>query len=201
MKLLAELLPLAAFFTGYQIGDIFVATMCLMAAAPVTLILLKLGGHPIETVHKATFAMILVFGGLTLAFDNKAFIQWKTTFLNFGLAAALLVSVHVLSKNPIRAVCPKKMKMDERGWLTLAHIWVGFFAFMGALNTALIHLVSEQAWVNAKTFAYPGLSLVFCILQGIFIYRRGTFSDENPQANQSPAPAETCSGISRQQAR
>lgn len=172
MKALAELLPLVAFFVGYQLGDIFTATAALMVSAPAMLVVLKLSGHPVEAFHRATVVMILLFGGLTLVLRESAFIQWKPTVLYLTFAVALFVSARFLSKNLIRMLLARLLEMTDRDWALLSHMWSAFFVFMAALNAALVLGIDESTWVTVRTFGYPGITLVFCLAQGVFIHSR-----------------------------
>ena len=178
MGILADLLPLAAFFIGYKFGGILVATAAIMVAVPFQLLLLRLAGRRVENVHKATFALILVFGALTLAFRDGAFIQWKSTAINFGFAAALFISHKVFKRNLVSMMLSKVARMEERNWGIVSHMLASFFLFIAILNTVLIHTVSEEAWVHIKTFGYPALSILAVGLIIAFVVRRGTIADQ-----------------------
>lgn len=193
MKALAELLPLIAFFVGYQAGgdDIFAATAALMVSAPAMLVVLKVAGHPIEPFHRATVLMILLFGGLTLALRESAFIQWKPTVLYLAFAIALFVSARFLSKNLVRMLLNRMLELEERDWGTLSDMWSAFFLFMAALNAALVLGLEEATWVTVRTFGYPTLTLVFCLAQGVFIHLRMVRAKSAGGASRPHASAES----------
>jgi intracellular septation protein len=52
-------------------------------------------------------------------------------------------------------------------------MWVGFFIFSGLANlyVAFSGQFSEEAWVNFKLFGMLGLTLIFIVLQGIYLTR------------------------------
>jgi intracellular septation protein len=59
-------------------------------------------------------------------------------------------------------------------------MWVGFFAVCGALNLYVAFNYSESTWVNFKLFGLFGLTLVFALLQGIWIARRSEAPEAGP---------------------
>jgi len=173
-RALIDLLPIAAFFIGYQYGGIFFATGAIMAGMAVQLLLIRLTGRSIEGPYLAGFVLVLLFGTLTLVLRDGAFIQWKTTVINLGFAAALVVSHKLLSRNLVRMALSKVMTMSDADWGTFSHLLALSFLFMAALNTALVLLISEETWVTIKTFGYPVLSLALFVLIFLYAARRAT---------------------------
>ena len=51
-------------------------------------------------------------------------------------------------------------------------IWVAFFVFVGALNLYVAFNFSESTWVNFKLFGLMGLTIVFALLQGLWLARK-----------------------------
>ena len=201
MRLVGDLLPLAAFFVGYKLGDIFVATAAIMVAMPVQLLLLRLTGRRIETVHKATFALIVLFGALTLVLRDGAFIQWKSTVINLVFGASLLFAHKVLGRNLVSMMLSGMVSMGERDWALVSHLLAGFFFFMAALNTVLIYSVSEETWVNIKTFGYPVLSILACGSVMAVAFKRAALADEDEGTVKAAAPGENASAPPPEQLR
>ena len=54
-------------------------------------------------------------------------------------------------------------------WNALNLVWASFFAVLGGLNLYVAFSFSEAAWINFKVFGLTGLTLVFIIVQGIWI--------------------------------
>ena len=81
MRLLLDFLPIALFFAAYKFQGIFVATAVLMAATAVQMGVIYALDRKLQTMHKITLALILVFGTLTLVLQDERFIKWKPTVL------------------------------------------------------------------------------------------------------------------------
>ena len=49
--------------------------------------------------------------------------------------------------------------------------WVGFFTLCGLLNLYVAFNLSQEMWVNFKVFGLLGMTLVFTLLSGVYLYR------------------------------
>ena len=90
MRLLIDFFPIALFVVAYRMADIYAATGVLMAATVLQTGLLYAIERRVAAVQKATLALILIFGALTLSLHDERFIQWKPTVLYTALALVLL---------------------------------------------------------------------------------------------------------------
>ena len=83
MKQFAEYIPIAIFAGVYfYTRDIFISTAVLMAGMLLQVIFEFATTKSVSKRTLFIFAMVVVLGGLTLAFRNEAFIQWKPTLVN-----------------------------------------------------------------------------------------------------------------------
>jgi intracellular septation protein len=170
MKFLFDLFPVILFFAAFQVWDIYVATGVAIAATFAQIGWLALRKKKIEPMLWASLAIIVVFGGLTLALRDKTFIQWKPTVL-YWLFAGVLAGAALAGRNLIKAMMSKQLALPEPVWARLNWSWVGFFAFMGAANLYVAYNFSESAWVNFKLFGGLGLMLLFVLAQGVVLSR------------------------------
>jgi intracellular septation protein len=168
MKFLFDVFPVALFFVAIQIWDIFVATGVAIAATFVQVGWLVARHKKVPTMLWASLAIIVVFGGLTLYLRDKTFILWKPTVL-YWLFGAVLAGGALLGRNLIRALLSEQMTLPEPVWRRLNWWWVGFFAFMGALNLYVAYNYSEKIWASFKLFGGVGLMLVFVVVQSAFL--------------------------------
>jgi intracellular septation protein len=130
VKLLFDLFPVILFFIAFKFSDIYVATAVAIAATFVQIGWLKLRRRKIETMMWASLAIIVVFGGATLALHDETFIKWKPTVL-YGLFGAVIAGGELLfRKNLIRALLGEQVRLPDAAWTRLAWSWVGFFVFM-----------------------------------------------------------------------
>lgn len=116
-----------------------------------------------------SLAIIVVFGGATIYFNNETFIKWKPTVLYWCFAGALLLALGMFKKNLIRAAMGKQITLPDPVWDKLNLAWIGFFILMGIVNLYVAFSFSTDAWVNFKTFGLMGLMLVFIIGQTFFL--------------------------------
>ena len=72
MKLLLDFLPILLFFGAYKLYGIYVGTAVLMGATVVQMAIIYAIDKKLTTMHKATLALILVFGTLTLCCRTNA---------------------------------------------------------------------------------------------------------------------------------
>ena len=64
------------------------------------------------------------------------------------------------------------MTLERSIWQRLNLAWVVFFLVCGALNLYVAFHFSEATWVNFKLFGLFGITLVFALLQGVWIARQ-----------------------------
>ena len=177
MQLLLDFLPVIAFFVAYKLAGIYVATAVIIVAT-----VLQVGVHWVRTrkvnpMHVLSAGLVLVFGGITLLIHDKAYIMWKPTILNWLFAVAFLASQ--LPQFGGRPFVQRLIEMGESGlrlapplWHRLNLMWVAYFAAMGAANLYVFKRYDEATWVNFKLFGMFGLTLVFIVLQGLWLAAR-----------------------------
>ncbi len=171
MKFLFDLFPVILFFAAFKFAGIYVATAVAIGATFLQIGILALLKRRIDTMLWISLAIIVVFGGATLALRDDTFIKWKPTVLYWLFAAALAVSALLFDKNLIRAMLSEKLQVPEPVWARLNWSWVGFFAVMGVANLAVAFNFTLDQWVTFKLFGATGLMLVFVIGQALFLAR------------------------------
>ncbi|WGM45325.1 putative intracellular septation protein A [Brevundimonas sp. NIBR10] len=88
----------------------------------------------------------LVFGVLTLVFQDDLFVKLKVTVLNASLAVALLGGVW-LKKEPLKALLGSVIPVNDRAWRILTIRYGFFFAAVAIVN----ELVRSEALVGWAT--------------------------------------------------
>jgi len=168
MKILLDFLPIVLFVAAYKFYNIYVATGVLMAATVVQMALIYLIDRRLQTMHKVTLALILLFGTLTLVLQDDRFIKWKPTVLYGAMALALAVALWILKKNYLKLLLGSQMELPDGVWMRLNVAWVIYCAFMSAINAYVVLNFSTEAWVDFKLWGYA-FPLVFLVAQGIYI--------------------------------
>lgn len=171
MKLLFDFFPIVVFFIAFKVWGIFAATALTMLASAI-----QVGGYwlrhkALERMHLITLVLVVVLGSATLLFHNAMFIKWKPTAIYWAFAVAFLASQYFSSKPLIQYMMESKLQLSHMVWKKLNLWWAGFFLIMGALNLFVVYNFSTEFWVNFKLFGTLGLSLIFVILQSLYMAR------------------------------
>ncbi len=171
MKLLFDLFPVILFFIAFKLYGIYVATAVAIVASILQVAYVYAKNKRVEKMHIITLALIVILGGATLIFQDEAFIKWKPTVVNWGFALVFLGSHFIGEKPIIRRMMDQAISLPDRVWLNLSYMWVVFFIFSGVANIYVAYQYDTDTWVNFKLFGLMGLTLVFIIIQGIYISR------------------------------
>lgn len=171
MKQLLDFLPLVVFFIFYKLYDIYYASGALIAATALALIVTWLKYRKVEKMTLITFAMVTVFGTLTLVFHNDLFIKWKVTVIYTLFALALLISQLIMKKPLIQRMLGKELTLPDNVWSNLNIAWALFFLICGLANIYVAFWLPQSVWVNFKVFGLTALTLIFTLFSGVYIYR------------------------------
>ncbi|WP_234085779.1 septation protein A [Azonexus sp. R2A61] len=194
MKLLFDLFPVILFFAAFKYAErapetaadwvasllggasvataqapILLATIVVIVATVAQIVWVRLRHGRVDKMLWISLVLVVVFGGMTLIFQNEAFIKWKPTILYWVFAGSLAFASLVLKKNPIRSMLGEQLKLPEPVWSRVNLSWIGFFAVMGIINLIVAFNFSTDAWVNFKLFGGMGLMLAFVLAQGALL--------------------------------
>jgi intracellular septation protein len=178
MQALTAFAPLVAFFVAYSWRGLYVATAVLMAAMLALLAFDWLRQRSIPALHGVSTLLVLIFGGATLLFHNRLFIQWKPSVLFWLFSLAFLATFwmgdRTLAQRVLAPALDDKLKVSAAQWRQLNGASVVFYALLGAANLAVAYLASERAWVYFKMFGLALLTFVFVALQVAWLSSRAT---------------------------
>ncbi|WP_027696074.1 septation protein A [Vibrio litoralis] len=180
MKQLIDFIPLVIFFFLYKSYDIYVATGALIVATAVQVAVTYFLYKKVEKMQLITFAIVAVFGGMTLFFHNDNFIKWKVTIIYALFAIGLLIS-DFLGKPVIKGMLSKEITVPDSVWKRVNLAWVGFFAVCAALNIYVAYELPLDVWVNFKVFGLLIATFAFTILTGVYVYKH--MPKENKEEN------------------
>lgn len=168
IKFLLELAPLLIFFATYKYYGLMEATIALMITTPLSLLGYWLVFKKVATMPLVTAVLVLVFGGLTLYFNDSFFIKIKPTIIYILFASGLLGALF-FGKSLMKSVLGHSVKMTEAGWFKMSLHWGLFFIALALANELVWRNFSEEAWVQFKTFGVLPLTLIFSAVELIFI--------------------------------
>lgn len=172
MKQLLDFLPLVVFFVFYKLYDIFVASGALIVATGLALVMSWVLYRKLEKMTIVTFALVAIFGTLTLVFHNDEFIKWKVTVIYALFALALVYSQFFMSQPLIKSLLGKEIQLPEQVWQRLNIAWALFFLICGLANIYVAFWLSQAFWVNFKVFGLTGLTLLFTLMSGAYIWQK-----------------------------
>ena len=194
MKLLFDLFPVILFFATFKyygsnpegaaalVGSLLGSAVLDVKQAPIllaTIVVIVATMAQIAWVHFrhgkvdkmlwVSLALVTVFGGMTLIFQDETFIKWKPTILYWVFAGSMGFAALVLKKNPIKAMLGEQLTLPEPVWGRVNLSWIAFFLFMGALNLIVAFNFPTDTWVNFKLFGGMGMLLLFVLGQGLLL--------------------------------
>jgi intracellular septation protein len=160
-------------------GGIIVATAVFMAAMLVSLVATKLLTGRLPVMPLVSGVVVLVFGGLTLAFHDDLFIKLKPTIVNtlFGL---VLLGGLAFGKPLLPYALDSVFELDSEGWWKLTFRWGVFFFFLAILNEVVWRTQSTDFWVGFKVWAVMPITMAFALAQTPLLLRHGP-KEENKE--------------------
>ena len=164
LKLLVDVGPLAVFFIFYSRGDLQSAILPLMIATIIAVAFSYIMEKKIPIMPTIGAAIILVFGGLTIYFDNEIFFKMKPTIINI-LFAAILYGGQITKRPLLKYLFNGNLKLQEEGWAQLTKRWIGFFIALAILNEIVWRTQSTDIWVNFKVFGILPITFIFTMTQ------------------------------------
>ncbi len=151
MKLLFDFFPILLFFIAYKVFGIYAATAVAIAAAVVQNAVFWFRHRRFENMHLVTLGLIVVLGGATLILQDKSFIMWKPTAVNWMFALAFLGSQFFGEKTLVERMMSHAIQIPRSAWTRLNMSWVIFFISMGFANlyVANFYFIAEAALTAA----------------------------------------------------
>ena len=179
LKLALEMGPLVVFFLGNAYAErfgvppdskLFVATGVFIAATAISLAVHFALLRRLPIMPLVSGVVVLVFGGLTLALQDKTFIMMKPTIVNtlFGL---VLLGGLAFGKPLLSVVLDSMFALSDEGWRKLTFRWGLFFLALAALNEIVWRTQTEDFWVNFKVFGIMPLTIAFALAQTPLLLR------------------------------
>ena len=180
MKQLLDFAPVIAFVIAYfSTRDFKLATMVIIGASAIQIAISWSIWKKVERMHWITFLILVVLGGLTLAFDDERFLKWKPTIVNWLFAAALLGSQIFAKRNFLQRIIEGMLKntgevtlnVPQKSWAFLNVYASLFFILAGFINLHVAFNYDTDTWVTFKLVGLTGLNLVGMIALFSYLFR------------------------------
>lgn len=148
---------------------IMLATIAVIIGSIIQIVWAKIHYKKVDKTLWISALLVIVLGGMTLYFQNDAFIKWKPTLLYWIFAAVLIGANLFAKKNIIKSIMGKEISLPETIWNKLNIAWAIFFTGLGALNLYVAFNYSIDTWASFKLFGTMALMFVFIIGQSLAI--------------------------------
>ncbi len=194
VKLVLELGPVVLFFVAYtrikdQQFDLFGQTydgFIVATAAFIPVLLISTGlmwwlSGKLSKMQVMTAVLVLVFGGMSVWFNDERFFKMKPTiiYLIFG---GLLGFGLLRGQSYLRYVMDEAMPMREQGWMILTRRLCAFFLGLAVVNELVWRTMSTDTWVNFKTFGLTIAVFAFFIMQASLFNKYSIDKDKDEDA-------------------
>lgn len=185
MKAFFDLLPVICFFITFKLAGSYTSELTpifpvtpdlipIVSATAVIIIasLLQMGflfikGQKPSKMAVFSTVLVVLFGSMTIAFQDPAFIQWKPTLL-YWLFAAILLFGRFGKKDYIKTVFTG-ITMPDFAWRKVENFCLVFLVAIGFINLFVAYSFSMDIWVDFKLFGLLGLTLLFTIGLGFYV--------------------------------
>ena len=163
-KLLIDIGPLAVFFIFYTRSGLQASILPFMVATVIAVLFSYILEKKIPIMPTVGAAIVLLFGGLTIYFDNDVFFKMKPTIINVIFAVILYGDI-LINKLLLKYLRGAALKLEEAGWKILTQRWIGFFIALAVLNEIVWRTQSTDIWVNFKVFGILPITFIFTMTQ------------------------------------
>jgi intracellular septation protein len=157
------------------------ATGVFMAATAVVIVWTLSKGRRLPPMLIITGVVVMVFGGLTLALQDKTFAFIKPTIINLLFAAVILGSL-AIGRNIWKTAFEHAFQLPDFAWRVFALRWAGYYVVMAILNEIIWRNFSEDFWSNSKVFLTFPLFFLFMALNIPYLLKHQISDPGEPSA-------------------
>ncbi|WBO21434.1 inner membrane-spanning protein YciB [Sphingomonas abietis] len=188
LRLALDLGPLVVYFVGYALlkhvypsapgtaADprvIYASTGLFMAATLVAMLFSFVRLGHVSPMQWFSAAMVLVLGGLTLAFQKPWFIQVKPTLYYLMVSGILWFGLWTGKPTLKLALGSAYPGLDARGWMLLSRNWAIFFIAMAVANEFVWRHFSFDFWIGYKLWGAIPATMIFAMANLPMLLKHG----------------------------
>ena len=140
MKFLLDFFPIVLFFIVYKTMGLYAAIYAMIGATALQMLITRFQTGKFEKTHLITFGLLVVFGGITLAIKDPAFIMWKVSVLYVVFALALILSMWIGEKTLLQRMLGKEMTLPAKVWHQLTWFWGLGFSGIALVNAYYVDI-------------------------------------------------------------
>ena len=173
LKFLLEYVPIILFFVGYfrfkddtfVVNGVEYAGFIAVTAMFIPLCVITMGIYwhltgRLARMQAVTTVLVVLFGGLTVWFNDESFFKMKPTMV-YLIFAGILGAGLVRDRSLLQYAMEGAIPLTERGWMLMTRHTFVFFLVLAVANELIWRNMPTDAWVLFKTIVLPIVTLVF----------------------------------------
>ena len=161
MKFLLDFGPIVLFFIVYKYYGLYAAIYAMIASTFVQIMYSRVTTGKFVTSQVLTFALLVVFGGISIVLRDPAFVMWKVSVLYVIFAAVLIGSNYIGSKTLLERMMGKELQLPRNTWVNLTWFWSLGFIIISIINAFFVNtaLSARNLFLNSGSIVDPKIDL------------------------------------------
>ena len=161
MKFLLDFGPIVLFFIVYKYYGLYAAIYAMIASTFVQIMYSRVTTGKFVTSQVLTFALLVVFGGISIVLRDPAFVMWKVSVLYVIFAAVLIGSNYVGSKTLLERMMGKELHLPRNTWVNLTWFWSLGFIIIAIINAFFVNtaLSARNLFLNSGSIVDSKIDL------------------------------------------
>jgi len=161
MKFLLDFGPIVLFFIVYKYYGLYAAIYAMIASTFIQIMYSRVTTGKFVTSQVLTFALLVVFGGISIVLRDPAFVMWKVSVLYVIFAAVLIGSNYVGSKTLLERMMGKELQLPRNTWVNLTWFWSLGFIIIAIINAFFVNtaLSARNLFLNSGSIVDPKIDL------------------------------------------
>ena len=154
---------------AYTFDSIYSATIALVVATLLQVIIVKIVWGKVEKRLLGVAAGVALFGGATVVLRDPVFIFWKPTVFNWGLAGVYVVWHFVRKRCFFQELLPDEIEMPQHAWNKVTLVSTLHFFMVGAVNLYVAYNYSMATWVSFKLWSAFLFTILWAVIIGVIM--------------------------------
>ena len=161
MKFLLDFGPIVLFFIVYKYYGLYAAIYAMIASTFIQIMYSRVTTGKFVTSQVLTFALLVVFGGISIVLRDPAFVMWKVSVLYVIFAAVLIGSNYIGSKTLLERMMGKELQLPRNTWVNLTWFWSLGFIIIAIINAFFVNtaLSARNLFLNSGSIVDPKIDL------------------------------------------
>ena len=161
MKFLLDFGPIVLFFIVYKYYGLYAAIYAMIASTFVQIMYSRVTTGKFVTSQVLTFALLVVFGGVSIVLRDPAFVMWKVSILYVIFAAVLIGSNYIGSKTLLERMMGKELQLPRNTWVNLTWFWSLGFIIIAIINAFFVNtaLSARNLFLNSGSIVNSKIDL------------------------------------------